>query len=28
LLSLVFIFTGPGALSLDGILFRYKKHRY
>lgn len=28
LLSLVFIFTGPGAISLDGLFFKYKKHRY
>jgi len=28
LLSLVFLFTGPGALSLDGFLFKHKKKRY
>ncbi len=28
LLSLVFIFTGPGAFSLDGLFFKNKKHRY
>jgi len=28
LLSLVFLFTGPGALSLDGLLFKNRKKRY
>lgn len=28
LLSAVFLFTGPGALSLDGLFFSQKKHRY
>jgi len=28
LLSLVFLFTGPGALSLDGLFFKQKKNRY
>lgn len=28
LLSLVFFFTGPGALSLDGLFFKQKKRRY
>lgn len=28
LLSIVFLFTGPGALSLDAVFFKTKKHRY
>ncbi len=28
LLSGVFLFTGPGALSLDGLFFKHKKKRY
>jgi putative oxidoreductase len=28
LISVLFLFTGPGALSLDGIFFKTKKRRY
>lgn len=28
LISVLFLFTGPGALSLDSVLFKTKKRRY